>query len=58
MTRTDVEHALRTMGDVDIAAMLDRPGLEAALHEVFGAGTGDTHSSEVTGSEVPKRLVV
>ena len=44
-----VAHALGTLGDTDIAPVLERPGLEVALQGVSCGGSGDStvaHASE------------
>ena len=56
LTGVDVAHALSTMSSADIAATLERPGLEAALQEVFDGGAGATRD---TGeAAVGKRKIV
>ena len=52
MTSVDVAHALSTMSDTDVEAVLEKPGLEAALQEVFGGrggGDGVVIRPETTG---------
>eukprot|EP00936_MAST-01D_sp_MAST-1D-sp1_P001211 g1211.t1 len=56
MSSVDVAHAVSTMNQREIKAMLKKPGLEAALLEVFSGR--DTSSLASATSEAPKKIVL
>ena len=63
ITAMDVAHAVSTMSERDVKTMLKNPGLEAALHAVFGDGGGPAGGSAVARSALqpnamPKKVLL